>query len=184
MYWRSETNRSGRVATSSCPRRDARDARTPWGQCGFTMIELMITVVIVGILAAAAIFVYQDYLVRARVSEALGQSALARTVVVDNIASDAADLGNGYVAPAPTANVSTVGIDAASGVVTVQLAAAAGGGTLVFVPFSGDVAAPVAIAAGTVPDGVVQWRCRAADSAFPFGPTGSTPARYAPAECR
>ena len=53
-------------------------------QKGFTLIELMIVVAIIGILAAVALPAYQDYTVRARVSEGLVLASGLKTVVADN----------------------------------------------------------------------------------------------------
>jgi type IV pilus assembly protein PilA len=52
-------------------------------QQGFTLIELMIVVAIIGILAAIAIPAYQDYTIRAQVSEGLNMAAEAKTAVGD-----------------------------------------------------------------------------------------------------
>jgi len=59
-------------------------------QRGFTLIELMIVIAIVGILAAIALPAYQDYVVRARVSEALGALDQAKTAVAEYYASNGA----------------------------------------------------------------------------------------------
>jgi len=59
-------------------------------QQGFTLIELMIVVAIVGILAAIALPAYQDYTIRAKVSEVLGIAAAAKTTLFEEYASKGA----------------------------------------------------------------------------------------------
>ena len=57
-------------------------------QQGFTLIELMIVVAIIGILAAIAIPAYQDYTIRAKVSEVVGLSSSVKTSLYEDFASD------------------------------------------------------------------------------------------------
>ncbi len=114
-------------------------------QQGFTLIELMIVVAIVGILAAIAIPAYQDYTIRARVSEALVLLDAARATVSENI------LGNGGVLPAdaclsvstfaaPVGNVASLACAAATGILTAVTTATAGSVTLDLRPQAPDAA--------------------------------------------
>ncbi|CAE6503941.1 type IV pilus assembly protein PilA [Nitrosomonas nitrosa] len=108
-------------------------------QKGFTLIELMIVVAIIGILAAVAIPAYQDYTIRARVSEAVSVASAAKTTVSENISSNGgtlpADACLGVTAITATiGNVASMSCTPATGAITVATTAAAGGVTLVLTP--------------------------------------------------
>ena len=163
-------------------------------QKGFTLIELMIVIAIIGILAAIALPAYQDYTVRSRVSEALVAAGSAKINVQDVLASgnprgDAAGYSMGYNAPpAATANVGSVAINAGTGVITVDTTAAAGNGTLTFTPNApAGTALPVGTAAFAPPIAPTEWRCAASGAnvaAFSGAVAGTLPARFAPSECK
>ena len=71
-------------------------------QKGFTLIELMIVVAIIGILAAVALPAYQDYTVRAKVSELILAASSARTAIAEKFQTDptaAATMGVGVTIP-------------------------------------------------------------------------------------
>jgi type IV pilus assembly protein PilA len=107
-------------------------------QKGFTLIELMIVIAIVGILAAIAVPAYQDYTVRARVSEGLSMASSAKLAVTETTLSTGALPANqtatGYVSPAATKNVASITIADQTGIVTITYTKSAGNGTLLLTP--------------------------------------------------
>ena len=139
-------------------------------QKGFTLIELMIVVAIIGILAAVAIPAYQDYTVRARVTEGLGLADAAKTAVAENASNGASDLSIGWTAPTGTTNVSGMTVAAATGQIVVTMNAKSGNGTIILDPKSGGAV----LAAGTIPSDAIVWTCN----------TGTVPAKYRPSSCR
>jgi type IV pilus assembly protein PilA len=133
-------------------------------QQGFTLIELMIVVAIIGILAAIAIPAYQDYTTRAKVTEGLGMAASAKASVSEYRISQSVWPNNNTSAGISSPNSQYVtGVVGANNVITVTYKAAAGvtaGQTIIF--------------RGSMTGGSVAWTCTG----------GTVPAKFRPANCR
>ena len=157
-------------------------------QKGFTLIELMIVVAIIGILAAVALPAYQDYTVRAKVTEGLSLAASAKTAVSENAANGAA-FASGWTAPSGTANVSSVAINSGTGAITITYnTTIASGGTLTLTPVDGGpsgTALSGTASGSTIPTaGSITWNCKSAGSSSGTGTSGTVQGKYVPAECR
>lgn len=171
-------------------------------QKGFTLIELMIVVAIIGILAALALPAYQDYTVRAKLSEGIVASAPAKAVVNEAYLSNnlvglttaATNWNNDTVNTSPSKYVKSVRIDSGTGAVTVTFAATASNGiptdlngsTLVLTPSANQTL----LSGITSAAGALDWTCVsagysiAAQRGLPYSTSATLPAKYAPSECR
>ena len=154
-------------------------------QQGFTLIELMIVVAIIGILAAVAIPAYQDYTVRAKVTEGLNLAAAAKLAVAETWQSNGSLTAIAYTST-PTKFVSSIAING-TGEITITynttatgITALAGANTLVLVPTIGGAALAPALS------GNIDWQCHSISysGGATVGTMGTVLARYVPAACR
>ena len=134
----------------------------------------MIVVAIIGILAAVALPAYQDYTVRARVTEGLTLASSAKTAVAENAANASSDLASGWSAPAATPNVQSVTVASNNGEITItyttKAGGAAGANTILLHPQSSGVD----LAVNTVPGSSIDWSCTG----------GTLVPKYRPSQCR
>lgn len=154
-------------------------------QQGFTLIELMIVVAIVGILAAIAIPAYQDYTVRAKISEGLAQVDQMKTMVADfytsqgHMPSLAGSLSNNF-------NGSALAITGSKYVSEVDYAYTSGQqASLTALYHSGNISSQLSGAnavsfLGTGNTTTIYWTCSKAAGAT----LTSVPTKFLPANCR
>ena len=145
-------------------------------QKGFTLIELMIVVAIIGILAAIALPAYQDYMVRAKVSEVVLAASSARTAVSETFSQkstlnlDVASMGVQTQSSKYVASVNWIPTNATLGNIIVTATTDTG--------LSGAAGKAINLrATGNTVQGTVAWTC---------GPDGTNlmPRKYLPSSCK
>ncbi len=146
-------------------------------QKGFTLIELMIVVAIIGILAAVALPAYQDYTVRAKMSEVVLAASGPKSAIAETFQSNSAmpldQAAAGLPAVADTATKMVTSVTYARTSATVAAVTA-----LATAAVGGDVATTQGVkltATGDVPTGKVSWACTG---------VGTIKEKYLPSTCR
>jgi len=173
-------------------------------QQGFTLIELMIVVAIIGILAAIAIPAYQDYTIRAKVTEGLNLADSAKTSVAESFQSGgttgltaAANSWNtSFTATKYVSNISVASAAGATqGIITVsynagQLSQLGASNQIKLYPFVNNAGAYVQLGASASLSGNIDWACTSAGNSTATAQSMTAAAvatvatKYVPSNCK
>jgi len=141
-------------------------------QKGFTLIELMIVVAIMGILAAIAVPAYQDYVVRARVSEGLSLAEGAKTAVSEYYSINAAF-------PSTSSGNTNVGLPTSTSITGNNVKSVAVSGSKITITYAANAAITgknLVVFVESANNSVLKWDCRNGATAMD--------SKYLPSACK